>query len=85
MEVLFPLSVYSARLSWVALVILVAVFIGHSSIYGTTTDLSPYGGLQSCFKCNTGWNWHPLMMTLAFPVAMLESLLAFKSPILPFR
>ena len=74
-----------SRFAWVGILILAAVFVGYSSVRGTSEDLSPYGGLRACFACDNGWNWHFLLFTLAFPVFMLESLLAFRAPIFPQR
>ena len=31
------------------------------------------------------FNWHPLLMTLAFPVLMAEAVLAYQAPLLPLR
>lgn len=78
-------AVAVARFSWVTIVVLVAVFIGYASIHGTTADNAPYGGLGACFSCNSGWNWHVLLSTLAFGVFMVESLLAFLAPLRVFR
>ena len=74
-------AVWVARLTWVIVLVLCAAFVGSASVHGTTADLSIYGGLAWCFSCNNGWNWHVLLYTVAFPVLMVESLLAFRAPL----
>lgn len=76
-------AVWCGRAAWVGIVAMVVVFVASASVNGTTPDLAIYGGLSACFACNNGWNWHVLLFTLAFPVAMWESLLAFRAPVLP--
>lgn len=31
------------------------------------------------------FNWHPLLITLAFPVLMAEAVLAYKTPLVPLK
>lgn len=57
-----------------------AVYIGYASIYGTNPDNVPSGGLNACFECPNGWNWHVLLSTLAFAVFMSEAIFAFIAP-----
>lgn len=35
------------------------------------------------FQIFNSWNWHVLCMTLAFSIAMVESILAFRAPLFP--
>lgn len=73
-------AVILARLSWVAITILVAVYIGYASIHGTNAENAMSGGLNACFTCPNGWNWHVLLSTLAFGIFMAEGLIAFAAP-----
>ena len=74
-------AVWVARLAWAAVLALTAGFIGSGSVAGTAPDLAVYGGLAWCWACDNGWNWHVLCYTVAFPVLMVESLLAFRAPV----
>ena len=78
-------AVSITRVGWLLVVILTAVYIGLGSVHGTSPDLAAYGGLNACFYCLNGWNWHVLLYTLAFGVFMAEALLAFACPLSGLR
>ena len=75
----------AARCVYLAIILLLVVYVSYSSIHDTTPDNAPYGGARDCFGCNNGWNWHVILMTLAYAVMMTESVLAFKAPLVNNR
>jgi hypothetical protein len=53
--------------------IIVAWWVG-ARLGGVAASPDASGGTQRLF------NWHPVLMTLAFPVFMSEALLAYRAP-----
>lgn len=81
-----PASLYLglvARLCSFTVLAMTLVYAIYSSVHATSPDMALYGGLSGCFACNNGWNWHVVLLTVAFVVAMTESVLAFRAPVLP--
>ncbi|CAI5513116.1 unnamed protein product [Closterium sp. Naga37s-1] len=76
-----PVRVFSwtARLLELVFLALLITFIAYLSKDQTAAPLAVYGGLSACFNCDNGWNWHVLLMGIAFGIAMTESLLTFCS------
>lgn len=71
--------VFLTRLAWLMILTVTMVFIFYSSA-NVSPDMDMYGGLAGCITCANGWNWHVLLMTFAFPVAMVEGLLILLDP-----
>ncbi|CAI5524922.1 unnamed protein product [Closterium sp. Naga37s-1] len=76
-----PVRVFSwtARLLELVFLALLITFVAYLSKDQTAAPLAVYGGLSACFNCDNGWNWHVLLMGIAFGIAMTESLLTFCS------
>ncbi|CAI5459080.1 unnamed protein product, partial [Closterium sp. Yama58-4] len=76
-----PVRVFSwtARLLELVFLALLITFVAYLSKDKTAAPLAVYGGLSTCFNCDNGWNWHVLLMGIAFGIAMTESLLTFCS------
>ena len=72
-----------ARLCSIALLAMALVYAIYSSKHATPPDMASSGGLSGCFACPNSWNWHVVLMTIAFAVAMTESVLAFRAPLVP--
>jgi hypothetical protein len=68
---------FALRASWLVLLLFTLIYILVSSVQ----TLGEHGSLSGCFACPNGWNWHILLMTIAYPVAMVEAFLAFAYPI----
>jgi hypothetical protein len=69
------LAVWGARFFAYSFILVTALYIGYGSVKGTTPDLAIYGGLDWCYNCDSGWNWHVLLMSLAFILFMTEAIL----------
>lgn len=67
-----------ARLCWMVMLSLTLVYIFHSAPRATPY-LAPPQGLAFCLYCGYGLMWHIFLMTVAFPVAMVEGYLALTS------
>jgi hypothetical protein len=63
----------AARALAAALLALVGWWV-HARLGGVAAGPGPDGSTSALF------NWHPLLMTLAFPVLMSEALLAYRAP-----
>ncbi|CAI5508012.1 unnamed protein product [Closterium sp. Naga37s-1] len=76
-----PVRVFSwcARVLELVFLALLITFVAHLSKDKTAPSLAAAGGLAACFSCDNGWNWHVLLMGIAFGIAMTESILAFCS------
>ncbi|GJP71968.1 hypothetical protein CLOP_g2750 [Closterium sp. NIES-67] len=70
---------WSARVFWLVTLALLLTFVTYLSKDKTAPKLAANGGLSACFDCDNGWNWHVLLMGIAFGIAMTESILAFCS------
>jgi hypothetical protein len=73
-----PLAIL-ARILWTLILVFTMVFVFYSSA-NVSPALDMYGGLAGCIKCANGWNWHVLLMTIAFNVVMVEALLVVVDP-----
>ena len=77
------LAAVPARLAWVTIIALAAVFLGYASKQTDDPEMAELGGLSASLNSADSWDWHLLLMLIAFPVLMLEALLSFKAPLLP--
>lgn len=66
-----------ARVWYLGLIIATVVVLSYSSKHDTKNALKEDGGLNGCFHCGAGWNWHVLLFTLAFGLCEVEGLLTF--------
>ncbi|KAG5177819.1 eukaryotic cytochrome b561-domain-containing protein [Tribonema minus] len=75
----------AVRVLYIAITIMLGVYVGYSSVHNVIPDYVSYGGAQACFACDNGWNWHVILMSLAFGVISTESILAFKAPLVDHK
>ncbi|CAI5524921.1 unnamed protein product [Closterium sp. Naga37s-1] len=76
-----PVRVFSwtSRVFELVFLALLITFCVYFSKDKTDPSLAVYGGMSGCYNCDNGWNWHVLLMGIAFGIAMTESVLAFCS------
>jgi len=65
-----------ARLLWIVLLILVLVWIDKMGGYKTGPEDTSFNRNDTSLL----FNWHPLLMVIAFPVFMTEAILVYSQP-----
>lgn len=63
-----------ARASWVGLLVVTVVVLQYSANRDSVPGL---GGLNDWFYSGPGWNYHALLMTVAFAICGTEALLVY--------
>eukprot|EP00884_Botryococcus_braunii_P008065 jgi/Botrbrau1/1725/Bobra.116_2s0067.1 len=76
------LLAWPARGCWMVMLVLTLVYIFYSAPKATP-HLAPPRGLEFCFFCGYGLMWHIFLLTIAFPVAMVEGYLTLSSSGIP--
>ena len=59
------------------------------ALANAVSNLDSSGGVKvmsdGSFNTSNSWNWHLICMTIAFSIAMSESVLSFRAPLFPHR
>lgn len=65
------------------LAVMAAWIWGH--LGGLRLTPRPLPGDEHCNDTSQLFNWHPLLLTIAFPLLMAEAVLAYKAPLVPLQ